>query len=86
VIDDIQFIAARNLLKRNFFILSIICTRRTNRSSSQATVTPRHPNARRPRSSRFEGGMITDIQPPDFETHRDFACQSEGQNIQIAGK
>ena len=70
LIDDVQFIIGKNPHRKSFSIPSIRCTAPTNRSSFLPDRTPeRHGYPGRPHTvTRFEWGLLADIQSPDYET------------------
>ena len=69
LIDDIQFIAGKDRLRKSFFTPSIPCTARTSRSCCPPTARPRRWSTLEERlRSRFDWGLTVDIEPPDLET------------------
>ena len=69
LIDDIQFLAGKERPRRSSSTPSTTATRTTSRSSSPSDRPPKDiPTLEERLRSRFEWGLIADIQPPDFET------------------
>ena len=69
LIDDIQFIAAKNRPRKNFSIPLTLYTVRISRYVITSDRSPKAMSTLEERlRSRFEWGLIADIQPPDYET------------------
>jgi chromosomal replication initiator protein len=69
LMDDIQFLAGKERRRRSSSTRSTRSTTRRSRSSSPQRRPPNEiPTLEERLRSRFEWGLIADIQPPDLET------------------
>ena len=68
LVDDIQFLSARSARRRSFSTPSTRCT--SHKQIVIGSDRPPHeiPDLEERLRSRFEWGLIADIQPPDLET------------------
>jgi len=67
LIDDIQFLAGKERIQEEFFHTFTRCTSPTSKSCSRATAGSEIQGLEHRLVSRFEWGLVTDLQPPDVE-------------------
>ena len=76
LIDDIQFLEKKESVQEEIFHTFNTLTMPTSALSFQRPASQSHRHVGRGLRSRFEWGLIADIQPPDFETRVAILCKS----------